>query len=51
MSITDKIKIFNSIVESFLSQISGIVGTTYYTYFKKIIKINSLIAIGMQQYI
>ena len=45
MSITDKIKIFNSIVESFLSQISGIVGTTYYTYFKKIIKINSLIAI------
>jgi hypothetical protein len=45
MSAIDKIKIFNTIVESFLSQISVTVGTTYYTYFKRMIKINSLIAI------
>jgi len=43
--VTEKIKSFNSIVESFLSQISGLVGTTYYTYFKKMIKVNSLVAI------
>ena len=39
------IKSFNSLIESFLSQISDLIGTTYYTYFKKIIKVNSLIAI------
>jgi len=46
MDITvEKIKTFNSIIESFLSQTSELVGTTYYTYFKKIIQVNSLIGI------
>ena len=39
------IKSFNSIIESFLLQTSELVGTTFYKYFKKIIKVNSLIAI------
>ena len=42
---TEKIKTFNSIIESFLLQTSELVGTTYYTYFKKVVKVNSLIAI------
>jgi hypothetical protein len=42
---SDKIKTFNMIIESFLVQTSELVGTTYYTYFKKITKVNSLIAI------
>lgn len=42
---TEKIKTFNSIIESFLLQTSELVGTTYYAYFKKITKVNSLIAI------
>jgi hypothetical protein len=42
---TEIIKSFNSIVESFLLQTSDIVGTTYLTYFKKVIKVNALIAI------
>ena len=41
----EKIKSFNMIIESFLSQTSELVGTTYYTYFKKVTKVNSLIAI------
>ena len=42
---TEKIKSFNMIIENFLSQTSELVGTTYYTYFKKVTKVNSLIAI------
>jgi len=42
---TEIIKSFNSIVESFLSQTSGMVGTTYHSYFKRVVKVNSLIAI------
>lgn len=42
---TEKIKIFNSIIESFLLQTTDLVGTTYLNYFKKIIKLNSLVAI------
>ena len=42
---SDKIKAFNSIIEGFLLQLSDSAGTTYLTYFKKAIKINSLIAI------
>jgi hypothetical protein len=42
---TEKIKTFNSIIESFLLQTSELVGTTYLTYFKKVTKVNSLIAI------
>jgi len=41
----EKIKDFNNILESFLLQTSELVGTTYYVYYKKIIKVNSLIAI------
>lgn len=42
---SEKIKTFNMIVESFLLQTSELVGTTYYTYFKKVCKANSLVAI------
>lgn len=42
---TEKIKTFNGIIESFLAQTSEMVGTTYYTYYKSLIKVNSLIAI------
>ena len=35
---SDKIKNFNLILESFLSQTSPIVGTTYHFYFKKLLK-------------
>lgn len=44
----DKVKIikeFNSILESFLSQVSGIIGTSYHRYFKKLIKINAILPI------
>jgi hypothetical protein len=42
---TEKIKLFNTIIESFLSQTAELIGTTYYTSFKTITKANSLIAI------
>jgi len=42
---TEQIKTFNSIIESFLAQTSGLVGTTYYNYFQKLVKVNALIAI------
>ena len=45
MSKTDKIKEFNSILESFLSQLSPIVGTSYHLYFKRLIKVNSVLPI------
>lgn len=38
---TDKIKKFNSILESFLSQTSPIVGSTYHFYFNKLIHVNA----------
>jgi hypothetical protein len=41
----EKIKLFNSIIEDFLAQTSELLGTSYHHYFKKIIKVNSLIAI------
>lgn len=41
----EKIKTFNSILESFLSQTTDTVGTSYYSYFKKIIRVNSLLPI------
>jgi hypothetical protein len=37
----DKIKTFNSILESFLAQTSNIVGTTYHYYFKKLVTSNA----------
>ncbi len=36
-----KIKTFNSILESFLSQTTPLIGTTYHFYFKQLIKINA----------
>ena len=42
---TEQIKTFNSIIESFLAQTSGLVVTTYYNYFQKLVKVNALIAI------
>lgn len=45
MSKIDKIKEFNSIMELFLSQLSPIVGTSYHHYFKKLIRVNSLLPI------
>jgi hypothetical protein len=41
-----KIKAFNSILESFLSQTSPIVGTTYHFYFKKLIAYNAPLPIN-----
>ena len=38
---TDKIKKFNSILESFLSQTSPIVGSSYHFYFTKLILVNA----------
>lgn len=46
MSKKDKIIQFNSIVESFLSQLSPIIGSTYFSYFKKLIKVNSVLPIN-----
>jgi hypothetical protein len=42
---TETIKTFNSLVESFLAQTSELVGTTYYTLYKKLIKVNALVPI------
>jgi len=45
MTTVDIIKNFNSIIESFLLQTSPLVGTTYLTFFKTIIKTNALLPI------
>ena len=37
---TEKIKDFNSILDSFLLQISPLIGTTYHTFFKGLCKAN-----------
>lgn len=42
---TELVKNFNNIIESLLIQTSPIVGTTYHTYFQKIIKVNALLPI------
>ena len=39
------IKQFNNIVESFLSQLSPLIGSNYLFYFKKFIRINSILPI------
>jgi hypothetical protein len=44
---TEKVKMFNSIIESLLAQTAEVVGTTYYTHFKQIIKINALLPINL----
>ena len=39
------IKEFNYILETLLSQLSPLIGTTYHHYFKKLVKINSILPI------
>lgn len=41
----EKIKLFNDILDSFLIQISPLVGTSYQYHFQQIIKVNSILAI------
>jgi len=41
MSKVTNIKEFNTIMETFLNQLSPLVGTTYYLYYKKLIKVNA----------
>ena len=43
---TDKIKLFNSILESFLAQSAPLLGTTYHFYFTKLIKVNASLPIN-----
>jgi hypothetical protein len=45
MSIGEKIRTFNDLVESFLKQVSPIIGTTYHHYFTKLIKFNAVMPI------
>ena len=45
MSKVEKIKNFNDILETFLQQLSPIIGTSYHFYFKKLVKVNSLMPI------
>lgn len=45
MSIAEKIRTFNDLVESFLKQISPIIGTSYHHYFTKLIKFNAVMPI------
>lgn len=49
MSKVEKIKSFNEILETFLQQLSPIIGTTYHFYFKKLVKANAIMPI--QQFI
>ena len=43
---TDKIKLFNSILESFLLQTANIVGSTYHHYFVQLIRSNAPVPIN-----
>ena len=45
MSIGEKIKFFNGLVESFLQQLSPFIGTSYHHYFTKLIKFNAVMPI------
>jgi uncharacterized protein (UPF0305 family) len=49
MSKVNKIKDFNNIMEVFLNQLSPYVGTSYYHYYIKLIKVNAILPI--QQFI
>ncbi len=44
-SLAETIKKFNSILESFLQQLSPMVGTSYHYYYVKLIKVNALLPI------
>jgi hypothetical protein len=45
MSKANNIKEFNTIMETFLNQLSPLVGTTYHFYYKKLIKVNAVLPI------
>lgn len=45
MSYIQKVKDFNTILESLLAQISPIIGSSYNHYFKKLIKVNAVLPI------
>jgi len=45
MSHINTVKSFNSILESFLGQISPLVGSSYSHYFKKLIKVNAILPV------
>jgi len=45
MTTVEKIRTFNDLVESFLKQISPIIGTSYHHYFLKLIKFNAIMPI------
>ena len=45
----EKVKEFNTIIESFLIQVSPIVGTSYHFYYKKLIKVNAVEPIKLFQ--
>ena len=45
----EKVKEFNQIIESFLIQVSPIVGTSYHFYYKKLIKVNAIEPIKLFQ--
>ena len=49
MSKVNKIKDFNNIMETFLNQLSPYIGTSYYHYYTKLIKVNAVLPI--QQFI
>lgn len=49
MSKVNKIKDFNSIVETFLNQLTPYIGTSYHHYYTKLIKVNSILPI--QQFV
>lgn len=45
MSKTEKIKQFNTLMETFLGQISPLVGTSYKHYYEKLVKMNAIMPI------
>jgi hypothetical protein len=45
MSVGEKIRTFNDLVESFLKQMAPIIGTSYHHYFTKLIQFNAVMPI------
>jgi len=45
MSYIEKVKNFNTILESFLLQISPLVGSSYNHYFRQLVKVNAVLPI------
>lgn len=42
MTKSEKVKEFNQILETFLQQLSPIIGTSYHYYFQQLIKVNAI---------